>query len=100
VVKKSGTFPWLSQVFLSGRAYAEFATLTALGKNEDILEIRRAQPDFGRNYTVVYKVYLATLDATGTNPTNKRCVVVGIPISNIESGRLQPDRSYDSVQDL
>jgi hypothetical protein len=73
---------------------------TVLGENEDILEIRRAQPDFGRNYTVVYKVYLATLDATKINPTNKRCVVVGIPISNIESGSLQPDRSCDSVQDL
>ncbi|RAM51524.1 MAG: hypothetical protein C6Y22_10680 [Hapalosiphonaceae cyanobacterium JJU2] len=74
--------------------------LTSLGENEVILEVRRAQPDFGRNYTVVYKVYLATLDATGINPTNKRCVVVGIPISDIESGSLQPHRSCDSVQDL
>ncbi|ODG97897.1 hypothetical protein A4S05_11470 [Nostoc sp. KVJ20] len=73
---------------------------TALSENEVILEIRRAQPDFGRNYTVVYKVYLATLDASGINPTNKRCVVVGIPISDIESGSLQPDRSCDLVQDL
>ncbi|MHC0065074.1 hypothetical protein ACWATR_19620 [Nostoc sp. UIC 10890] len=73
---------------------------TALSENEVILEIRRAQPDFGRNYTVVYKVYLATLDPSGINPTNKRCVVVGIPISDIESGSLQPDRSCDLVQDL
>lgn len=73
---------------------------TSLGENEVILEIRRAQPDFGRNYTVVYKVYLATLDNTGINPTNKRCVVVSIPISGIESGSLQPDRSCDSVQEL
>jgi len=73
---------------------------TVLSENEVILEIRRAQPDFGRNYTVVYKVYLATLDTTGINPTNKRCVVVGIPISDIASGSLQPDRSCDSVQDL
>jgi len=73
---------------------------TSLDGNEVILEIRRSQPDFGRNYTVVYKVYLATLDATGINPTNKRCVVVGIPISDIGSGSLQPDRSCDSVQDL
>jgi hypothetical protein len=27
-------------------------------------------------------------------------VVVGIPISDIASGSLQPDRSCDSVQDL
>lgn len=73
---------------------------TSLGENEVILKICRAQPDFGRNYTVVYKVYLATLDATGINPTNKRCVVVGIPISDIDSGSLRPDRSCDSVQDL
>ena len=73
---------------------------TVLRENEVILEIRRAQPDFGRNYTVVYQVYLATLDSTGINPTNKRCVVVGIPISDIASGSLQPDRSCDSVQDL
>ena len=75
-------------------------TSISLGENEVILEIRRAQPDFGRNYTVVYKVYLATLDNTGINPTNKRCVVVSIPISGIESGSLQPDRSCDSVQEL
>lgn len=73
---------------------------TALGENEVILEIRRAQPDFGRNYTVVYKVYLATLDNTGTNPTNKRCVVVGIPMDNLDSGDLSPNRSCDSIKDL
>lgn len=72
----------------------------ALSQSEVILEIRRSLPDFGRNYTVVYKVYLATLDTTGTNPTNKRCVVVGIPISDIGSASLQPHRSCDSVKDL
>jgi hypothetical protein len=71
----------------------------ALSQNEVILEIRRAYPDFGRNYTSNYKVYLATLDSTGTNPSNKRCVIVGIP-SSIDTGSVQPDRSCDSVQDL
>jgi hypothetical protein len=72
----------------------------ALNQNEVILEIRRAYPDFGRNYTSNYKVYLATLDNTGINPSNKRCVIVGIPSNNIDAGSVQPDRSCDSVRDL
>ncbi|KAB8333256.1 hypothetical protein SD80_015525 [Scytonema tolypothrichoides VB-61278] len=73
---------------------------TVLGENDAILEIRRGQPEFGRNYTVFYKVHLATLDGTGTNPTNKRCVVVAIPVSNIDSGELRPSINCDSVKDL
>lgn len=77
---------------------------TALSQNEDILEIRRVQPDFGRNYTTIYKVYLATEDErkTGTNYTNKRCVIVGVQPRSEGGygGGLQLDRSCDSVKDL
>jgi hypothetical protein len=72
---------------------------TVLGEREAIMQIRRGQPTFGRNYTVYYKVDLATLDPSGVNPTNQRCVVVSIT-SNMDSAKVEPSMSCDSVKDL
>ncbi len=72
---------------------------TALGERETILQIRRGEPTFGRNYTAHYKVNIATLDGSGVNPTNQRCIVVSLPVSDLESSRID-SRSCDSVEDL
>ena len=72
---------------------------TVLGEKETIIQVRRGEPTFGRNYTNHYKVYLATLDPSGVNPTNQRCVVVSIT-SNMDSAKVEPSLSCDSVKDL
>lgn len=72
---------------------------TVLGEKETIMQVRRGEPTFGRNYTNHYKVYLATLDPSGVNPTNQRCVVVSIT-SNMDSAKVEPSLSCDSVKDL
>ncbi|MFB2895401.1 hypothetical protein ACE1CI_21060 [Aerosakkonemataceae cyanobacterium BLCC-F50] len=72
---------------------------TALTDREAIIQIRRCEPTFGRNYTNHYKVYLATLDPSGVNPTNQRCVVVSIT-SNMDSANVDPDLNCDSVKEL
>jgi hypothetical protein len=72
---------------------------TVLGERDAIMEIRRGEPVMGRNYTIYYKVYLATLDTSGTNPTDQRCVVVSIT-SNRDSAKVEPSMSCDSVKEL
>ena len=72
---------------------------TALTDQEAILQIRRCEPTFGRNYTNHYKVYLATLDPSGVNPINQRCVVVSIT-SNMDSANVDPYLNCDSVKEL
>ncbi|GET43902.1 hypothetical protein [Microseira wollei] len=72
---------------------------TVLTDQEAIIQIRRCEPTFGRNYTNHYKVYLATLDPSGLNPINQRCVVVSIT-SNMDSAKVEPSLSCDSVKDL
>jgi hypothetical protein len=72
---------------------------TVFGETEEILHIHRAQLYISRNYTHFYKVYLATLDASGVNPTNWRCVVVSIT-SNRDSAIVDPSISCDSKQDF
>jgi hypothetical protein len=65
-----------------------------------IMRVRRAQPTFGRNYTAHFKVDVATLNSNGIDPTNRRCIVVDIPVSNIDSARINPDSQCDSHPDL
>lgn len=72
---------------------------TVLGEREAIIQIRRGEPTFGRNYTIHYKVDVATLDPSGVNPTNQRCVVVSIT-SNMDSAKVDPALSCDAVKDL
>ena len=72
---------------------------TVLTDREVILQIRRCEPTFGRNYTNHYKVYLATLDPSGVNPINQRCVVVSIT-SNMDSVLVDPYLNCDSVKEL
>lgn len=63
---------------------------TVLGEKEAIIQIRRRiQPKLERNYTVYYEVYLATFEENRINPTNKRCVVVSIPIFSINSAKVE-----------
>lgn len=72
---------------------------TILGERDAIMEIRRGEPMMGRNYTIYYKVHLATLDMSGINPTNQRCVGVSIT-SNMDSAKVEPSMNCDSVEDL
>ena len=72
---------------------------TLLGEQEAIIQIRRCEPTFGRNYTNHYKVDLAILDLSGVNPINQRCVVVSIT-SNMDSAKVEPSLNCDAVKDL
>ena len=72
---------------------------TVLGERDAIMQIRRGEPMMGRNYTIYYKVDLATLDISGVSPSNQRCVVVSIT-SNRDSAKVEPSMSCDSVKDL
>ncbi len=64
-----------------------------------LLRVQLAEPRFEtRNYYARFKVYTATLDGTGQNPTDIECVVVEVSETN-QAAKIAPQTACDSIPD-